>query len=147
MVAVAGLTTMAVGVTALMANCALPETLPEDAVTRTVPGETDVANPCVGVLLLTVAIAGRTQDHVAVRVKSFVLPSEYFPVAVNDCIVPIAIDALLGLSWMDFRTTGPPLPGLAGVLELDTPPQLTRHSAPIKPDISNKQRISLPREI
>jgi hypothetical protein len=93
-------------------------------------------------------MAGRRQDHVAARVKSFVLPSVYFPVAVNDCDVPNAIDALPGVSWMDCRTTGPvPLPALAGAFELDTPPQLTRHSTPISPNTNNKQRIPLPREI
>lgn len=57
-------------------NCALLETLPDDAVMSAVPGATPVAKPCVGEMLLTVARVGSRHDHCAVAVKSFVLPSE-----------------------------------------------------------------------
>jgi hypothetical protein len=65
----------------LIANVALLETLPEDAVMSTVAGlpllvSRAAARPWVGALLLTVATLGSRQDHWAVVVKSLVVPSE-----------------------------------------------------------------------
>lgn len=83
MVAAAGVTATEDTVTLadLMASFALLETLPEVAVMSTVAGlplpvDKAMARPCVGGLLLTVATLGSRQDHCAVVVKSFVLPSE-----------------------------------------------------------------------
>jgi len=83
MVAAAGVTATEDTVTLadLMASFALVETLPEVAVMSTVAGlplpvDKAMARPCVGGLLLTVATLGSRQDHCAVVVKSFVLPSE-----------------------------------------------------------------------
>jgi hypothetical protein len=59
-----------------MFSIALLLTPLNEAVTTAVPGETAVATPCVGDVLLTVAAVVPRQTHCAESVKSFVLPSE-----------------------------------------------------------------------
>jgi len=76
MVAAAGVTASEVGVAVVIVNSAPLETLPEDALITAVPGDTPVAKPCVGELLLTMARVETRQAHCAVAVRSLVLPSE-----------------------------------------------------------------------
>lgn len=76
MVTIAGLTAREDRVAPVIFSCALFERLPEDALITTEPGDIPIARPWVGELLLTVAVLGSRQDHCAVAVKSFVLPSE-----------------------------------------------------------------------
>ena len=74
-----------------------PFTLPSVTVIVVVPAETPVANPPA----LIVATPGLPEFHVTWLVTFCVLPSEYVPVAVNCCVVPL------------------PMPGLAGVTAIE----------------------------
>jgi hypothetical protein len=143
-VTAAGVTAREVTVVPVTVSCALFETLPDEALITTVPGAMPVASPCVGELLLTVAMLGSRQDHCAAAVKSFVLPSEYFPVAVNAWVVPSAIVAVAGLIAMDCKVAVPP----DGVVEVEAesdfelpPPQPASSSKPAATGISNNLRI------
>jgi hypothetical protein len=78
-VAVAGVTEIDVNSAAVTVNVAEPLIVPDLAVMVAVPGATPVANPPV----LTVATAVVEEVHLAVLVRFCVLPSLYFPVAVN----------------------------------------------------------------
>jgi hypothetical protein len=74
--AVLGVIAKDVSVTSLMLMTAVFETPLSEAVISTVPGEGPaVSNPWVGARLLMLAILDTGQDHWAVKVRSFVLPS------------------------------------------------------------------------
>jgi hypothetical protein len=142
-VAVAGVIAKEVTVALVIVSSALLVTPPEAAVTRAVPGEIAVAIPWVGDVLLTLARLGSKQAHCAVAVRSFVLPSEYFPMAVNACVVPAAIEALLGLIAMDCRVTlpFPPLPEVEGEDFELLPPQPATTNTSVSANTSNNLRI------
>src|SRR5580698_2957029 len=74
-----------------------PETAPCVALMVVVPAATPEANP----LELIVAIVCTDEVHVAVLVRFCVLPSLYFPVAVNCCVAPFAIDGDAGVTAID----------------------------------------------
>jgi hypothetical protein len=61
------------------------------------PVPTALASPAV----LIVATAAAEELHVAVLVRFCVLPSEYVPVAVNCCVLPLVIDAFAGVTAID----------------------------------------------
>jgi hypothetical protein len=93
-VAVGGLIaidTSAAGVTVRIVE---PLTVPEVALTVAVP----IPTPCPSPAALIVAVAGVSDDHVAVLVRSCVVPSVYVPVAVNCCVVPAAIVGVTGVT-------------------------------------------------
>jgi hypothetical protein len=128
---VLGLTTNDVVFTFVIVNSALFETPLSDAVITAVPGEEPaVTSPCVGGRLPMLAKFDTGQDHWTNKVRSFVLPSEYFPLAVNDCCVPGAIDTVVGLTWMDCRVCPEPTP--PAELEV-VPPFLPQPSNNIRP--------------
>jgi hypothetical protein len=73
------------------------------------PGPTPVAKPVV----LMVATPVFEEVHVAVLVRSFVLPSEKWPVGENCCVVPCAIEGLGGVTLIEVSVGGPePAPPL-----------------------------------
>lgn len=61
------------------------------------PGATLDASPWAGGLLI-VATAAVEEAHVTVAVRSAVVPSEYSPVAVNCCTLPIRMEGVCGLT-------------------------------------------------
>src|SRR5580704_3375776 len=68
-----------------------------------VPSATALAKPAE----LTVATLGDEELHVTVLVRFWVLPSVYVPVAVNCCVVPVAIEGLAGVTAMEAKTGAP----------------------------------------
>ena len=83
---------------------AVPVTPAEMAVTVTVPSALLVNKP----LLLIVAVAVLEVCQVAERVKSPVLPSLYFPVAMNWSLKPAGTEELADVTWIDCNTRGEP---------------------------------------
>ena len=65
---------------------------PSEAVTVVVPGVSAVAVP----VLSMVATVGAELDQLTWPVRSWVVPSEYTPVAVKAWVVPLAIEAEVG---------------------------------------------------
>jgi hypothetical protein len=93
--AVAGVTAMLTTVGAVTVNVAGADVLPAAvAVMFVLPVATAVANP-LPEIVATLVVA---EAHVAELVRSFVLLSEYIPVAVNCCVAPAAIDAEAGVT-------------------------------------------------
>src|SRR6266581_3211528 len=82
------------------ARLVLAVTAPVVAVIWEVPCVAPEARP----LALTVATAVFDETHVAELVRSWVLPSEYVPVAVNCCEVPLTIDGFTGVTEIDTNT-------------------------------------------
>jgi hypothetical protein len=70
---------------------------PEIAKMLALPAATPVASPDVAI----VATAGVSEFQVTEAVRFCVLPSEYVPVAVNCCVVPLAMDGLAGVTAID----------------------------------------------
>jgi hypothetical protein len=103
--AVAGVTAMLTTVGAVTVNVAGADVFPAAvAVMFVLPVATAVANP-LPEIVATLVLA---DAHVAELVRSFVLLSEYVPVAVNCCVAPAAIDAEAGVTATPVSVT--PLP-------------------------------------
>ena len=67
------------------------------------PTATPVASPFEPAALETVAVVGADEVQVAWLVMSWWVLSENVPVAVNCCVVPLAIEGLGGVTAMDWR--------------------------------------------
>ena len=80
----------------------VPEIAPDVALTCATPWAAPVSRPPA----VTVATDVFEDDHVAVLVMSTVLPSEYVPVAVSCCVVPLAIVGFAGVTEIETRTAG-----------------------------------------
>jgi hypothetical protein len=93
-----------------------PLTVPDVALTVAVP----VPTLCPSPALLIVAVAGVSEDHVAVLVRFCVLPSVYVPVAVKACVVPNAIVGVAGVTAIDTNAA----PVTVSVVDPLTPPSL-----------------------
>jgi len=91
--------------TPVTVRLAVPKIAPDVAVIVTAVADpaTPVASPWVPAVLLIVATLVFDEDHVAVSVKSWMVPSLKVPVAVNCCVLPAAIDALVGVTAIDCR--------------------------------------------
>jgi hypothetical protein len=72
-------------------------TVPEDAVIIAEPAPTPVARPVALIVAKFVAL----ELHVTLFVISVVLPSEKIPLAVNDCVWPVAMEAVAGVMTID----------------------------------------------
>ena len=83
----------------------LPVTPPAVALTWDVPWAVPLASPAVVML----ATAWFDEAQVAELVRFCTDPSEYVPVAANDCVVPLAIDGFAGVTATETRTAGPTL--------------------------------------
>jgi L-fucose mutarotase/ribose pyranase (RbsD/FucU family) len=77
----------------------LPEMLPDAAEIVVLPTATPVATPEE----LIVAVAGVPEAQVTDAVMSWVLLSEYVPVAWKGTVVPAGADGLAGVTEMDFK--------------------------------------------
>lgn len=96
-----------VGVTAIETKAAAEtvklvwsDTVPNVAATVVIPTACEVARPELPIVAVLVLV----EDQVTADVRSLVLPSEYFPVAVNCSVVPNGIELLAGVTAMDART-------------------------------------------
>jgi hypothetical protein len=93
----AGVTAIDTSVAAVTVSVVLPETVPEVAWMVVDPVPTALASPAV----LIVATPAAEELHVAVLVRFCVLASVYVPVAVNCCVLPLAIDGFAGVTAID----------------------------------------------
>ena len=75
---------MDTSVAAVTLNVVLPEIAPDVAVIVVTPTAAEVANPLEPAALLMVATAGLEELQVTDDVRSWVVRSEYRPVAIND---------------------------------------------------------------
>jgi len=103
------------GTTASMDSFRELEMVLSAAVIVTLPLFTPVTKPP----LLTVARFALEELHVTVEVRSFELPSLYFPVAVSCCFAPTFNEVMAGVIEMEVRDTagcgGGGLGGLVGL--------------------------------
>ena len=74
------------------------------AVISLVPAQTPVASPEASIVAAAAELA-----QVALDVRSAVLLSLKVPVAVNCCVAPSWMEALTGVTEMDWRTGGGPM--------------------------------------
>ena len=79
-----------------------PIMLPTVALMVELPAATPVAKPPAVIVATPVA----DEFHVAVLVRFCVLPSLYFPVAVNCSVVPAAIEGFVGVTLIETRAVG-----------------------------------------
>ncbi len=87
MLGLTGVTARESKVAEVTVRVVLPEILPEVAVMVVVPIETAKARPVLSI----VATDGLDELQVTCVVKSFLVPLEYVPMAVNCCIAPRGI--------------------------------------------------------
>lgn len=85
--------------------------------------------------MLIVAHELSDDDHVAVAVRSWVVLSEYVPVAVNCCVVPFALAGLVGVTLIETSvadvTVKPVVPLTApDVAVMVTDPVLSAEASP-----------------
>lgn len=73
--------------------------------------------------------------HVAEAVISFVVPSEYVPVAVNCCVMPMARLAPEGVTAMEFRTGA--LTVSAAELDINPPNDAVINVVPVPTDTAS----------
>jgi len=103
----AGVTAMEDRVARVTVRVVLPEIAPEVAVMVEVPAATAVARP----LLLTVATDVLDELQVTCVVISWLVPSEYVPVAANCIVLPTGRLGLAGVTAMEVAAgAGPPPP-------------------------------------
>jgi hypothetical protein len=95
----AGIKVMEDRVAEVTVSVVLPEILPEVAVMVAVPAKTDVARP----LLLTVATDVFDEVQVTCMLTSWLVPSEYLPVAINCWVVPAGMLGVAGVTIMEDR--------------------------------------------
>jgi hypothetical protein len=106
MLELAGATAMDTRMAGVTVSVVVPLILPDVAVIVADPVATEVASPLDPPALLTVATPVSDELQVADAVKSWVVLSEYVPVAVNCCFVPRAMLGLVGVTAMDTRMAG-----------------------------------------
>lgn len=107
---VAGVTAMDRKLAAVTVSIVLPEIGPlvvtRVAVMVEVPTPTPNASPLFSKLLLTVAALMLDDDHDTWVVRSWVVRSEYVPVAVNRPEVPFGVLGAAGVTAMDCKMAG-----------------------------------------
>jgi hypothetical protein len=101
-----GVIAIDVSVAAVTVRVVDPDTLPEVAVTVVEPVATEVASPLEPAALLIVAAPVLDELQVTAVVRFCVVLSEYFPVAANCCLVPLAMLGLAGMIVMETRVAG-----------------------------------------
>ena len=124
-----GVTTSEVSVALVTVTVLVPLTPLRVAETSAVPAETAVARPCVPLLLETVTAALFELAHDACEVRSWKVPSENVPVAVNSVVVPAAIVGSTGFTSIDVRTAFVTVT----LVVVDTPPMSAVMVAPPTP--------------
>jgi len=102
----AGVTAMETSAAAVTVRLAEPLTVPEVAVTVVEPVATPVATP----LVETAAMPVGEVVHVTVLERFCVVLSEKVPVAVNCCVVPLAMELVAGVTAIDTSVATVPVP-------------------------------------
>jgi len=92
---------MDVSVAAVTVSVVDPLTDPRAAVISDAPVAMLVASPCVPESLLIVATLGCEELHCTDVVRSWLLPSLYLPLAVNCCVMPVAMLGLVGATAIE----------------------------------------------
>ena len=92
---------MDTSVAAVTVNVVWPEISPNVAVIVVVPMVDEVASPSEPAALLMIAIAVFEEAQVTDDVRFCVGPSVNIPVAINCCVVPLAILGLTGVTSME----------------------------------------------
>src|ERR1700720_956550 len=82
--------------------------VPKAGVTAVLPAATPVASP--GLVVLIVAKPEGTVVHVTRLVMSFSVPSLKFPIALNCCVCPTVMDAVVGVTAIDCNVALEPVP-------------------------------------
>jgi hypothetical protein len=99
MLGLVGVTWIEDSVAEVTVSVVVPDFVPTTAVIAVDPGATAVARPLE---TATVAIVGSNELHVTEAVRSWLVPSEKIPVAVNCLVVPRAMRGLVGVTWSEF---------------------------------------------
>ena len=97
-----GVTAMDFSAAGTKSSRVVPEIEPEVAVTGVVPTAIACARPVVA---STVANVGVLNVHVALAVKSTLLPSKNVPFAMNCCIAPTGSLGFMGVTAIDIKLT------------------------------------------
>jgi hypothetical protein len=92
------------GAAVVTVNVVEPVTEPEVAWIVLLPGPTPLAKP----VLLIVPTEVLEEVQLTEFVRFWVLPSLYLPVAVNCCVLPLAIDGFVGVTAIDTKLLGAP---------------------------------------
>ncbi len=98
-------TAMDCRVAAVTASVVEPVTPFSAALMVAVPTATPVPSPFDPAALETVAMVAADEVQVAWLVRFWVLPSEKVPMAVNCCVVPLAIEGAAGVTAIDWSVT------------------------------------------
>src|SRR4051812_45422496 len=115
-----------------------PETPLNEAETKVVPLPSPDASPSLPLELLMLAMLPSSVDQVTRAVRFWVELSEYLPVAWNGCVVPLAIEVLVGVTSISLRLASvivksvwPNLPFSVAVMVVG--PDLTEVASPLLP--------------
>jgi hypothetical protein len=106
MLGLAGVTAMDTSVTEVTVRAVDPDILPDVAVIVVVPAAAEVVSPLEPAALLTAATAAADEFQFISVVRSCVVLSENVPVAVNCCVVPIAMLGFAGVIAMETSVAG-----------------------------------------
>ena len=101
MLGLVGLTAMDMSVAEVTVNVVDPDILPDVAVIVVEPVVTEEAKPLEPAALLMAATPVADEFQVTAVVRSWVVLSEYVPVAVNCLVVPLTMLGLVGVTAMD----------------------------------------------
>ena len=97
----AGVTAIDTSAAALTVNVVVPEIKPDVAVIVVEPSALALARPSEPRAFEIVATTSSDEDHVTAEVRSWVEASVYVPVAVNCCVVPLAMLGSGGVTSID----------------------------------------------
>ena len=119
---------------------AVPETLPDAALIVVEPAATETARPLDPAALLIVATAVFEELQATVVVSTWVVLSEYVPVATNCLFVPLAMPALAGVTEIETRvadvTVSPVDPDTVPIVAvMVVEPAATGDASPIDPAV------------
>jgi hypothetical protein len=103
MLGLAGVIAMAARLAGVTVRLVAPETIPEVAVRVVAPGATEVTRPLDPIVLLMAATYAADELQVTILVRSWVVLSEKVPIAVNCCVVPLAMVGSAGVTASETR--------------------------------------------
>jgi hypothetical protein len=109
-----------VRIAAVVVTVVEPDTPNRVAVMAALPTPLPVTTPWLPVALLTGATEGLEETQLAKFVKSWVVPSEKFPVANSCSLVPLAIEGLGGVMVIELSDASVSVT----VVDPDTPPTI-----------------------
>ena len=99
-----GVTTIAISTGCVIVTVVAPDTPASVAVIVVLPAAVPITTPWLPAALLTVAIDPTEEAQVTNAVRSWVVPSEKIPFAVNCSLVPLAIEEFGGVIVIEVST-------------------------------------------